>query len=349
MPRYGPGVRLSDVSYPGTNGRRLVPGAFATLLGPLAGSLAAPPATMQQHPMCTAGHTGTVLGLGPTACYISLDGFADDDRVPAVIPILRPQAVQLPTGVRIGVAGPWPVQAGDPVAADATGIALGGWLVTPARSWQPPRVVASPSLDPGAGLARLTAAWPDADGWTDALSCQDGLSSRRMERLEPSSADARRVVHAATGALVSSVGVRREGGQGHQDARMTGVILRELIGLGPGLTPSGDDALAGCLLTLRLLGEVESLSALAEQLPAHLRATTALSGSLLAAAAEGYAAPELVGLLAGLGCAAPEARLARLVTAVLAIGHSSGADLLTGVHATLAVSAAAGRSATMQH
>ncbi|NUO33688.1 MAG: DUF2877 domain-containing protein, partial [Dermatophilaceae bacterium] len=70
---------------------------------------------------------------------------------------------------------------------------------------------------------------------------------------------------------------------------------------------------------------------LAEVRP-RLSGTTSLSAALLVAAGAGYAVPDVVRLVTGLvaGVVAPE-----LVDRVLAIGHSSGRDLLSGVTGAL--------------
>ncbi|MGE5287387.1 MAG: DUF2877 domain-containing protein [Micromonosporaceae bacterium] len=122
-----------------------------------------------------------------------------------------------------------------------------------------------------------------------------------------------------------------------------------LIGLGPGLTPSGDDVLAGLLLALRLLGGAIRGGTRAVWLADWLSAavthdagsrTTSLSATLLHCAARGQAAAEVATVLrafAGQEPAGPAA--ARLLTA----GHTSGADLAWGLaagcRAALALSA----------
>lgn len=348
MPRYGPGVRLPDTCRPEASGRLLVPGAFATLAEPLLappGPGSASPASLAASaspladawPADPAGRsgggaayrTGTVLGLAPYACYIGFAREGGDGGAGAggraVLPVLRPEAIQLPIGVRIGPAGPWPVEPGDPVRVDATGITFGSWLITPARAWRPPRVTPVPGLAPSAALEALATAWPGAaelGTWADAASAAGETPALRLDPTMPSSA--RRGLHAA--AMRVAAGVERPA---------------SLVGLGPGLTPSGDDAVAGALLGLRLVRRTSRVGALAAALAPALAATTDLSGSLLLAAAQGYAAPPVVELLTALSAGAPAPVLRRRVAAVLAIGHSSGADLLTGVHAALAVSAEA--------
>ena len=108
-----------------------------------------------------------------------------------------------------------------------------------------------------------------------------------------------------------------------------GASARSLVGLGEGLTPTGDDILAGVLLALRQLGRPAG----AEQLWASItevvpERTTALSAALLAAAAAGDAIPPAVGVLAALSGHRPvEPAVDRLV----AVGANSGADLAHGL------------------
>ena len=74
---------------------------------------------------------------------------------------------------------------------------------------------------------------------------------------------------------------------------------------------------------------------LAAAVRARLGATTAVSAALLAAAADGFAAPDVVTLVDA-AVSGDDATVAAALPAVLAIGHSSGRDLVTGVVAALA-------------
>ncbi|HEV7147862.1 MAG TPA: DUF2877 domain-containing protein [Pedococcus sp.] len=105
-----------------------------------------------------------------------------------------------------------------------------------------------------------------------------------------------------------------------------------LVGAGPGLTPSGDDVLCGMLLGLRLAGPAwASLgTVLWRAVQPRLASTTSLSAALLAEAAEGYAVPPVVRVAEAL-VGGDTAQIAAAVPAVLAIGHTSGADLLGGL------------------
>lgn len=108
-------------------------------------------------------------------------------------------------------------------------------------------------------------------------------------------------------------------------------LIADLIGLGPGLTPSGDDLLCGVLVTCRHLGETRTVERLGEAVnAAAVAATTPISRAHLAAAAEGYAAAPLHHLLHAL-IDDDRPAIAEALDAVAQIGHSSGLDALAGM------------------
>ncbi|WP_338703051.1 DUF2877 domain-containing protein [Streptomyces sp. Q6] len=102
-----------------------------------------------------------------------------------------------------------------------------------------------------------------------------------------------------------------------------------VLGLGPGATPSGDDLLCGLLLAARLTHRpphwLPALTDVVRQAPGH---TPPVSAALLRHAADGYCVPQAAHLLRA---AATGADLSAPVTALLAVGHSSGSDLLHGL------------------
>jgi hypothetical protein len=107
--------------------------------------------------------------------------------------------------------------------------------------------------------------------------------------------------------------------------------LQHLVGLGPGLTPSGDDLLCGVMFTLHTLGH----GAVAERLwdwvrPLSKDAGNAISfGHLAAAAAGGGSAPidDLLGALLG----GESSALGRLLDVIDTLVHTSGWDCVAGV------------------
>jgi hypothetical protein len=100
----------------------------------------------------------------------------------------------------------------------------------------------------------------------------------------------------------------------------------DLLGLGPGLTPAGDDVLAGMLVTPQPARSPELLAVV----PAAATRTTALSATLLRHASLGYAVPPLVRLLDAMS-GTTTTGIGRAVDDLLAVGHTSGAALAHGV------------------
>jgi len=108
-----------------------------------------------------------------------------------------------------------------------------------------------------------------------------------------------------------------------------------LIGAGPGLTPSGDDFLAGFLVGARHTAqnkvEIAFLDALGRQLSAQCGNSGDIACLYLAHAAAGRAARPLV-KLAGVitnGATAPDTKAA--AAEAMQMGHSSGADATFGL------------------
>jgi len=116
-----------------------------------------------------------------------------------------------------------------------------------------------------------------------------------------------------------------------------------LLGLGPGLTPSGDDIIAGALVTLRAIaGASPALAVRADTVAQTVVSsapgrTSLVSADLLGHAAAGRCVPQLAALLAALDRGGS---LDAPLCALLSVGHSSGGDLARGV--SIALSAARG-------
>jgi hypothetical protein len=110
------------------------------------------------------------------------------------------------------------------------------------------------------------------------------------------------------------------------DGRLTTVHLDQLLGRGPGLTPLGDDVLAGWFAARAAAGHPDH--ALAAAVRRRLGVTTLLSATLLDCAVRGEALPQLAAWLADPGPTTTEA--------LLAVGATSGAGLLAGAGLALA-------------
>lgn len=154
----------------------------------------------------------------------------------------------------------------------------------------------------------------------------------------------------ALDALAAALAGRDIGVQRHRVAILAGAgdpsaqfdAVAALLGRGPGLTPSGDDVVAGFLLGARALGRAVPGAAAAVADLAH-GATTALSAQLLEHAVRGECVAEFASAVAALAAnPAPNDAVGRL----LAVGHTSGAALAVGLvsaaacqHAPIAVGA----------
>ncbi|MFI6902914.1 DUF2877 domain-containing protein [Nonomuraea sp. NPDC050394] len=224
------------------------------------------------------------------------------DLEPSVIAIITGEATRLPNSVLLAADLPH-VTVGDDASVGEGTIELGRLSLRARRWWDPAPPLAP--VDP----VRLAVS-------LDPVGPAPGLAG-----------------HQAIELLAQSCG----------RGRLLGVVTaaEQLMGLGPGLTPSGDDVLAGLLVTLRHLGKaagVERAVWLAGWLAATVTydvrtRTTPLSATLLHCAARGESCPEVTGVLRALtGRGALEPAVSRLCR----LGHTSGADLAQGVGIGLA-------------
>ena len=111
-----------------------------------------------------------------------------------------------------------------------------------------------------------------------------------------------------------------------------------VIGLGPGLTPAADDAVAGALAMLALVGRLERN--LVAQIEGHASSrTTALSAALLKAASRGQVIPQVVGVLGALAAGGSTDRLEQAAAELFAVGATSGYALCAGMAGALCASA----------
>jgi Protein of unknown function (DUF2877) len=246
--------------------------------------------------------TATVIATGPDALYLAVD---DPGRTTMCLASAR--AVRVPCALVLDAKVPPPQ-----LPAETLG-QLGGGLLTigeqafrVSRWWRPPRPHGLGAAPP----ARLAG----AVRW---------LTGRVADPLDPAGRDA---VADLVGALTAG-------------DRPDPAVAR-LLGRGPGLTPTGDDVLAGALVTLCALGAPAAGPLAAAVTSAAPDATTAVSAALLRHAARGECVPQLADLLEAiaLGGADPASgTLPRAAGALLAVGHCSGAGLLHGVLVALAI------------
>jgi uncharacterized protein DUF2877 len=111
---------------------------------------------------------------------------------------------------------------------------------------------------------------------------------------------------------------------------------KNLVGLGPGLTPSSDDLLSGLMATLvviarNLKGDVKRVKEVNERIAlAALGRTTSLSQEYLSHAARGETNQHFLELVKSVLTGSPE-EANRATELVLGVGETSGTDTVLGV------------------
>jgi hypothetical protein len=230
---------------------------------------------------------------------------ADDLRTFGVLPGMNVMAT--PDGWQIPDAG---------LVIDPTGAAV--WdAALPSSN----RLTPTAELARRAGLARSL---------VDALARPGGLWPRRDRRTDdPWATAARPLIRELSAALVEG------------DGEAAADAASRLVGLGVGLTPSGDDFLVGLLAGLEATG-----NPLRRDIAAAVRSdvndrTTAAGASAVRQAADGAYSERLHDVLASLAHPAEwrdarprgDARdgLVRAVVAALAFGETSGSDTIAGL------------------
>jgi len=256
--------------------------------------------------------TGVVLAAFPTALYLSVGDHHE------VLPVVASDALMLPTATRLPAPArdlAWGVEPGDTVTVGRSEIGLPGWRVRLVREWRPSRV----------GTVALCS--PQAGSRADSSPRERPEVSKAASDLLSSHVRTPELMHQASA-------VYRAARSGDDAAVRRGV--RRLVGAGQGLTPSGDDVLCAVLLVLGGVGEPAPVALLGAAIRDRWTSTTSLSASLLDAACRGYAVPQVVALVeCALSDDLPGVRGALMST--LAIGHSSGADLVAGLAGSLRV------------
>ncbi|MGI9493208.1 MAG: DUF2877 domain-containing protein [Geminicoccaceae bacterium] len=117
---------------------------------------------------------------------------------------------------------------------------------------------------------------------------------------------------------------------GHGDRRIM-ASLEALLGLGPGLTPSGDDLIAGLLIGCRYIGRDAGALDLWRTLEREAKTrTTPISMAHLSAAGQGMGAAPFHDLIDAL-IENRTVHITEALDAVARIGHSSGLDAVGGL------------------
>jgi hypothetical protein len=281
--------------------------------------------------MIASGGEGRLIAVFPRSLYFAADSdlICVGGATLGAGPLNALAAESFTTGeLAVGMPGKWygpRLHLGDSLVLDAED----------AVPWHPPRPQTSSSLALAHGLATL------------ARIIGSDVPARSIGRAIPRLVGERASVEAddlgerkLTHGLLALVTWLDDLLYGSDDPPPS--TIDDMIGLGSGLTPSGDDALGGALIVLHQFGRRDVAEKAASHLLPLARArTSAIAYAHFAAAADGEGAAALhEALKAVVANAAGDlvASLQRLDR----IGHSSGWDGLAG--AVAALTALAGRS-----
>lgn len=182
----------------------------------------------------------------------------------------------------------------------------------------------TPEPPPAWTQAQLLAGLRVADRVWDAMPADEGLAALGQTKTPESSPPLLAAAIPGVRALERIAG-RAE----HSPAPADRAALAELIGLGPGLTPSGDDVLIGALLALASLGRDDTRDALWAACRSALDRTCDISRAHLQAAARGYGAAVLHDAIHAIVSGNTE-KVEPALAAVSAVGHTSGRDGMAG-------------------
>lgn len=242
-----------------------------------------------------------------------------DQRVPllSVVPI---DGVRLPGAVVMAGRGgnEWSTvcRAGAEVDGLTVGggrVCLGGVDLVPRRWWGGTTVSGLTMVEPRMALVALGKAL-----------------------VEPPTAQIARPADAATGAATAAFVEALASMMSTHSGDDVEAAVDALVGLGPGLTPAGDDVLVGALLAWHALAPGRPAVALVRarvavavgRSIATSARTTAVSAALLSHAIRGEGMPAVVQLVHALG---DPTQVRAAVAEVVGIGHDSGSSMLRGV------------------
>lgn len=281
---------------------------------------------------------GEVVGVHRAAIIISCpavpvnnrDVEAADVTTPTIVAVVAADGSGVPNAIRIAeyaAAAPFAgITVGDPARIGAGLVQVGGLRLRAAR--------------------RINTRVPHCDIATGPLQQMADAARAAARGVADGPVDTFRTALAAH--LVSATATGS--GPATGGAAGLGQAVRGLIGLGTGSTPGGDDVLAGTLSGLYAAGASATATKLGALIAPQLAArTSAYSAALLRLAIAGHICTEVGAVLRAAHRASSgqssDAELEAALTALLRIGHTSGADLTTGLAIGLAAAATCAISA----
>lgn len=114
-----------------------------------------------------------------------------------------------------------------------------------------------------------------------------------------------------------------------------GPAIEDLMGLGPGLTPSGDDFIGAVMITLQRINEGPVLEKLSDAVKRRVRArTNPISAQHLLAASEGLGSAAFHEVLTALESLDQNLHT-KAFYKLASVGHTSGWDAMAGLYTTL--------------
>lgn len=211
------------------------------------------------------------------------------------------------------------------VVTPPVGLGLAGLAVGTAVRVEPPEIMIAPDVRIDLSEAQI---------WNARLPSLSAASLHRrgIERIkdvlagappESLARPAARPARALEGMDALYAGLRSG------DPATVAAAASRLAGLGPGLTPSGDDLLVGALIAAALVHPRRAAAVGGEVLKAAGGRTTRISLAYLEAASRGEASEAWHGLARALDGGSDDA-IAEAATRAMATGETSGADMLTG-------------------
>jgi len=277
------------------------------------------------------GRRGQVMAVFERSFYVVLDDFLicigsrEIDSGPLHVLCANHQQRELKRGDAVAVIGTTIQVAGKPFATfDAASV------------WAPEHISNWTLSDLRAGLGAVDQFWC-------GRLIEEGLAAAGCARFPVTCS---RLVDAARPGVAALACIVDRGLEGH--AITDGGELAKLIGLGPGLTPSGDDLLGGALIALASLGFLNVREILWDICRGQLARTNEISQAHLRAAALGHGAAALHTAIHATMTGRVDL-MTQALSAVSAIGHTSGRDGFAGVLVALrAVVRYLSKSASLQ-
>jgi hypothetical protein len=259
-----------------------------------------------RQPLTGPRRPARVITASPAAMYLELPPSAAEPRV---LVIAAAGTSRLPNAIAVAPAGL--------DRFTTTGGAVEGWT--------------------GRGVVQVGELTVHVQRWWDPSPVLGPLSRARLE--QGAAALHRACASAAHGPALTGHDAPAALAACCSAGDLAGAVeaAERMVGLGIGLTPSGDNMINGLLLALRLLGGAISGGTravwLADWLGAAVtsdasRRTTSLGATLLHCAARGQAAEEVAAVLRGLAGQEP---LNPALRQLLAPGYPQGADLAWGL------------------